>query len=200
MEGRIARLVYFCQIKLNLFLSAFNQTLYNRLMPVLILALNYWLHLLATVLWLGGLTTLTLIAWPALLHLEGQTPKGRQVLDALEQRFRPLANISLIVLLVTGMIQMGGDPHYQGFLKITDAWSVGMFIKHILVVLMIVISVILQAGIQPALVRARLTARHNAAQGQASEERLYRRLRILTMLMLVLGGLVLLMTALITAL
>lgn len=170
-------------------------------MPVAILALNYWLHLLATVVWLGGLTTLTLIVWPTLLCSSGEQPsKGRQTLEALEQRFRPLANVSLIVLLVTGMIQMGGDPHYQGFLRIADAWSAGMLAKHILVVLMIVISVILQAGIQPALARTRLIARRDAAEGQASEERLYRRLRILTVLMLVLGVLVLLLTALITAL
>jgi uncharacterized membrane protein len=33
--------------------------------PFWALSLSYWLHLLATVVWLGGLSLMTLVAWPA---------------------------------------------------------------------------------------------------------------------------------------
>ncbi|MEZ4515591.1 MAG: hypothetical protein R3C44_01710 [Chloroflexota bacterium] len=31
-----------------------------------VLALSYWIHLLATVIWLGGMALMAFIAWPAL--------------------------------------------------------------------------------------------------------------------------------------
>jgi uncharacterized membrane protein len=160
-------------------------------MPVLILVLTYWLHLLATVVWIGGLAMLTLIAWP------GIDRNFAGAVDALEKRFRPWANISLAMLLVTGLIQMGGDHHYEGFLVIDNTWSVGLLIKHILIGLMIVTGVIMQMNVYPALERARLLA----SKGKATEDDVvHRRLRRLTALNLALGILVLLTTAVITAL
>jgi uncharacterized membrane protein len=160
-------------------------------MPVVILALTYWLHLIATVVWIGGLAMLTLIAWP------GMGASFAEALDALERRFRPWANISLAVLLVTGLIQMGGDEHYDGFLIVNSAWTVGLLVKHVLIGLMIAISLVLQGSVYPALSRARLLASKGASSDEAA---LRRRLRQLTAVNLSLGILVLLLTAVITAL
>jgi uncharacterized membrane protein len=160
-------------------------------MPVLILALNYWLHLLATVVWIGGLAMLTLIAWP------GIDRNFAGAVDALEKRFRPWANVSLAVLLVTGLIQMSGDDHYEGFLIVDNVWSVGLLLKHVLIGLMIVVAMIMQMSVYPALERARLLA----SRGDATEDMMARRrLRRLTTINLALGILVLLITAVITAL
>lgn len=171
-------------------------------MPTLILALNYWLHLLATVAWLGGMAALVAMAWPS---TRGEAASGAAAegscsfLEALERRFRPVANVSLAVLLVTGMIQMGGDPHYRGFLRITDAWSASLLAKHLVILGMVGVTAVLQWGIYPALDRARLLARRRSTEGRAIEESLQGRVQHLTLVNLVLGVLVLLITAFLTA-
>lgn len=168
-------------------------------MPTIILALNYWLHLLATAAWLGGLAMLVFIAWPSLRPGDDDQPDTR-ILETVERRFRPVANVSLAVLLVTGMIQMGGDPHYEGFLKLDDAWAVSLLLKHIVIGGMIVVAALLQWSVYPALERARLLARHNQAEGHAVEAATQRRLQRLAAVNVGLGVLVLLLTAFLTAL
>ena len=169
-------------------------------MPVFALALNYWLHLLATVTWLGGLVMLVLVAWPEIRHsVTVDSSKKEALLASIEKRFRTLSNISLVVLLVTGMIQMDGDAHYEGFLIITNAWSISLLAKHIVVLLMLAVAAVLQWGVQPALDRARLASRR-AEQSHSEAQRQHRRLRNLTILNLALGLLVLVFTAYMTAL
>ena len=163
-------------------------------MPVWVLALNYWLHLLATIAWLGGTLMLTAVTWPGLAGM-GEPSRG-ELVRAFERRFRPIANLSLAVLLVTGTIQMSGDPHYQGFLQFANSWSLLLLAKHIVFLLMIGVSLVTQWGVKPALDRAALLA-HNDDQTQAA---LHRRLRRLTAINLIFGVLVLLLTAFITAL
>jgi uncharacterized membrane protein len=160
-------------------------------MPVWSLAITYWLHLLATVMWIGGLAMLALIAWP------GSDGMGNPTLDALERRFRPWANVSLAILLVTGLIQMGSDKHYEGFLAINSVWAIGLLAKHILIGGMVGISAMLQWSVYPALERARLLARRSASGEDEVMAR--RQLRRLTVINLALGVLVLLFTAVITA-
>jgi len=170
-------------------------------MPTWVLALNYSLHLLATVVWLGGLTTLTLVAWPTFSRAlqVNALPEG-WLFEALERRLRPLANISLAVLAVTGLIQMGGNPNYSGFLRITNIWSLSLLLKHVAVGGMIILSAVMQWAVYPALNRAALLAQHNATRGAAMQGELRRRLRRLVALNLALGVLVLIFTAVMTAL
>ncbi len=156
-------------------------------MPTWILALSYWLHLLATVAWIGGLLILTLVVWPA----NGSIP------DRLEKSFRPLANISLLVLLITGFLQMDENPCYEGFLAISNEWSIALLLKHIVYAAMVIISVVLQWGVQPALARARLIAQRD--KDASDEAQLNRRVKRLTVINLGLGLVVLLLTAFMTA-
>lgn len=165
-------------------------------MPTLALALNYWLHLLATVLWLGGLGMLVLVAWPGIRWADDA--QAGAFVESLERRFRPMANISLAVLIITGLIQMGDDPHYAGLLAIGDAWSAGMFAKHVVVIGMAAVAGLLQWGVYPALDRARLLAEKPGGEERITAER--RRLRRLAAINLGLGILVLMLTAFITAL
>ena len=69
-----------------------------------ILSASYLLHLMATVIWIGGLVTLALVVQPIAQQLLDPAAKA-QLLEAAHKRFQPLANISLIVLLLTGMVQ-----------------------------------------------------------------------------------------------
>jgi uncharacterized membrane protein len=168
-------------------------------MPTLILTLIYWLHLISTVTWLGGLALLALVIWPAQMQRSVDDPT-RKLLDEIERRFWPIANVSLVMLLVTGTLQMSDDPHYTGLLQIDTPWAVGLFAKHIVIGAIIVASVAIQWSIQPALERAAVLAKRGDAAAQAEEAALRSRSRLLTQLSLGLGIAVLLLTAYITAL
>jgi len=160
-----------------------------------LLALSYWLHLLATVVWLGGLALMGLVAWPALRQ---QTLQSNQWLT-LQKRFTPLVNASLIVLLVTGLIQMTNDTNYDGFLRVDTLWSQAILVKHIAVAGMITIGGIVQWRVHPAMERVALLATQRPQLAAEEQEALQRReIRLLRLNMLCAAA-VLLFTAVATA-
>lgn len=168
-------------------------------MSTLTLALIYWLHLIATVIWLGGLAALALIVWPGMLQKSGEDP-ARGVLDAIERRFWPLANVSLVMLIVTGTLQMSDDSHYKGFLRIDTPWAIGLLAKHAVIGTIIVASIAIQWSVQPALDRAAMLSRRGDTAAKQEEAALRLRARQLTLFSFGLGILVLMLTAYITAL
>lgn len=159
--------------------------------PAWALTLAYWLHMTATVVWVGGLATLALFALPAARKaLDGTAYTA--FLAGLQRRFDPLAWFSLAVLAGTGMFQMSANPGYQGFLAIQNRWAVAILIKHILFFAMTGISAYLTWGVLPALQRMALL------QGKASPEKTHRlqaQERRLLRLNLILGIVILALTA-----
>ncbi len=131
------------------------------------LSLIYFLHLTATVVWIGGLTISALLLLPtAQRTLE---PSVYAVfLDRFRRRFNPIAWLCLITLLGTGLFQMSVSPQYEGFLVIHNPWSVAIFIKHLFFGLMTAASAWLTWGIFPHLNRLAWLR----AQGQTAEESL----------------------------
>ncbi len=162
------------------------------------LGISYFCHLVATVVWIGGLALLALVVWPSARRVLDGDPKQAVLLADLRRRFNPLANLSLVVLIVTGMIQMSGDPNYDGLLIFDNDWSRAILLKHLAILGMVIVGATLQWGILPAQERAALLQ----ARGRdvPDLERLERRERLLNMANLLLGGLVLAFTALATAL
>jgi uncharacterized membrane protein len=163
--------------------------------PLWALSLSYWVHLLATVIWLGGLVLMALIAWPAV---------RRQMLDLeqwaeLRMRFTPLANGSLALLWVTGFLQMAADDNYQGFLAFDNTWARAIVIKHIAVIGMIGLGVIIQGRIYPALNRLAMLQKKQPEMAAAERARLAEREMRLVRLNLILAAAVLLCTAVATA-
>lgn len=161
--------------------------------PVWAVSLAYWLHMLATVAWIGGLVTLSYLV----------IPSARQVLDPkayadligrIRRRLDPLAWSSLLVLVATGMFQMSSNPNYKGFLEINNRWAVVILLKHLLFLVMVGISSTLTWGVIPGLQRAALLLAHGKEAPQAS--RLQQRESLLLTANLVLGLLVLALTAL----
>ena len=163
--------------------------------PFWVLTLSYWLHLLSTVVWLGGLALLALVAWPAV---------RKDMLDAgqwagLQQRFTPWANISLVILWITGFLQMSADPNYDGFLAVKSLWSQALFIKHIAVAGMMVFGLYLQLRVQPALARLSLLEKKQPELASAEREKLARQENRLVKLSLICAVAVLFFTAIATA-
>lgn len=163
------------------------------------LAISLFFHLVATVVWVGGLVILALLVWPETRRLLAASPALYALLTRLRWRFFPLANLSLVVLVITGLFQMTADPNYKGILDFGNEWSRAMLFKHIAFAGMVVCGLLLQFGVAPALERASLLAERG--KGDPAEwERLRRREVRLTWLNLGLGVLVLVFTAWATAL
>ncbi len=135
-----------------------------------LLVFSYWVHLLATVIWLGGLATMGLAALPA---MQRQTLQANQWLQ-LQMRLIPWANGSLILLLVTGFVQMTNDPNYSGFLNIDGLWAGAMLIKHIAFAGMVGLGAYLQGRLYPAMQRAALLATQQAKAAEGERRKLQR--------------------------
>jgi uncharacterized membrane protein len=164
----------------------------------LYLATSYLFHLIATVIWLGGLAILTLMVWPEANRTLHKNAEFYAFMNRLRKRFVPLSNASLAILLGTGMLQMSLDENYLGVLDFGNQWSVAMLLKHIAFVGMVVCSLTIQYGIAPSLERTTLLiAREKATE--ADIEPLRKREIRLTWLNNGMGVLVLAFTAWATA-
>ncbi|MFM8321969.1 MAG: CopD family protein [Chloroflexota bacterium] len=162
--------------------------------PLWALSTAYWLHMLATVTWIGGLAALAIFVLPAARR--SLTPESyASFLAALQTRFDPLAWFSLALLAGTGMFQMSASPSYAGFLAIDSAWAAAILVKHLVFGGMAAVSGYLTWGLLPALRRLALRRAAGAAGDPAEALRLERRQTRLLNLNLALGVVVLLLTA-----
>lgn len=167
-------------------------------MPTWALALAYWLHLIATVIWVGGITLLALLVWPGARAHWGHSPEAGRFLRDLNRRFNPWAWLSLAVLTATGLFQMAADPNYRGFLAIDNAWTVAILLKHLAVLGMVGIGAALQWIVQPELARLALLEERGKPAPHIAAMR--KRETFLMRANLVCAALVLLCTAVATAL
>lgn len=127
-------------------------------MPPWALSLAYAFHLIATVVWVGGLAVTALVVEPLARTRLGPGPALGQFLDELHRRFNPLAWTSLAVLVGTGLMQMAADPNYDGLLVIDTAWTAAMLVKHAAVFGMAAAGAAGQWLVQPAIARLNVLA------------------------------------------
>jgi len=121
-----------------------------------LLALSLFFHLTATAVWIGGLLITMLLVWPAARHTLEEAQPLYSLLRSLRKRFYPISNLSLFVLIATGLFQMTADPNYEGFMRFDNTWSVVMLVKHVVIVFMALAGLALQYGTAPALERTSL--------------------------------------------
>jgi len=160
-----------------------------------ILAASYWVHLLSTIVWLGGIVLMAFIAWPAL---------NQGTLDAnqwfqLQKRFLPWVNASLVLLLITGFIQMTNDENYSGFLAIDSLWAWAMLLKHVAYVVMVALTATMQFILYPAMTRTALLAQTRPETAAAERDKLAAREIRYLRLNVAAAMIVLLFTAIATA-
>lgn len=159
--------------------------------PSWVMALIYWLHMLATVTWIGSLAAINLLVLPAAtrtLKLVDQL----SFISALQKRLEPLAWFSIGLLLATGLFQMSANPHYDGFLNTSTQWSLAILVKHSLGVIMVVVSAIQTWEVIPAIHR---TLMKKDTADAAELAKLQRREVILLRVNLILSALILGATA-----
>lgn len=166
-------------------------------MPDWALAAAYWLHMLATVVWIGALAALALFVVPAASkELEGES--YARFLGDMQRRLDPLGWFSLIVLAGTGMFQMSASPSYQGFLAIENRWAAAILLKHLLFLGMVGLTAYQTWFLLPQLRRIAMRQAREKQEGQNAQSAVdaSRRGELWLMrLNLVLGVLILALTA-----
>ncbi len=119
------------------------------------LSLAYWLHMLATVAWIGGLVALSLFVIPAARRtLEGEA--YARFLGNVLGKLQRIGWLSLTVLVGTGLFQLAAHPSYEGFLAVTSPWAMAIFAKHMVIGGMVISSAYITWVLNPRLQRLAL--------------------------------------------
>lgn len=79
---------------------------------------NVTIHVLAALIWLGGMFFLALVGAPVLRSVEPASLR-RELFDQLGRRFRSVGWITLGVLIVTGI----GNLYFRGLLHWASIWA-----------------------------------------------------------------------------
>ncbi len=160
-----------------------------------ILVISYWIHLLATAVWFGGLIVLAVSAVPALR--QGTIDENAWL--ALQKKLLPWANFSLVLLLITGFVQMTNDVNYNGFLAVDSVWAWAMLVKHIAFVLLIAVMAYLQFSFYPAIERTKVLAEKRPSLAATEQAKLSKREKQLLWANLLCAVVILFCTAVATA-
>lgn len=162
--------------------------------PILALTIAFWLHMLATVSWVGGQAILALAVIPIsrkTLSLEDH----HKFLNAINRRMSTIGGMSLAVLIGTGLIQMSANQNFTGFLSTDSQWALSILLKHIAFIGILLLSGYQTWGLAPAIERIALLQ----AKGRATTEEqsaLRRREALVLRANVMLSAVVLLLTAL----
>lgn len=95
-----------------------------------LIILSYWLHILATVIFIGHFVLLAGLYIPAL-------PNQGAALSRISKRSRIWMYASLLVFAITGVYLTFVDPNYMGIGNFNNFWAIMMLVKHILILVMI---------------------------------------------------------------
>ena len=96
-------------------------------MGMWILSLSSFLHILATVVWIGGIYMILLVILPGAKAGLEPAMVGK-LMKEITKKFTAMANISILVLIATGIL----IAYYS-----EENWNAVMILKHFLVALMI---------------------------------------------------------------
>ena len=148
-------------------------------MSQILISLSFWLHALATVVFIGHFVLLAVLYLPALTN-------DGAALSRISRRSRYWLYASLIIFAVTGVYLTFVDPNYLGIGNFNNFWAIMMLAKHLIIVIMIALGFWYNAILR---VGPMMISNNNADLGIA-------RFRMYVNSMAVCGVLVLLFTAL----
>lgn len=110
-------------------------------MSAYLVVLSTWLHILATIVWLGYYLFTSLIYLPV-FERQMQANALRDLLEQVSARLRPFFGGALLIFLVTGTHLMLINEKYLGLGNFFgNLWSVLIVVKHILVLAFLVLAV-----------------------------------------------------------
>ena len=111
-------------------------------------ALLDWVHLLATVSWIGGIVFYVTILLPSSFVLD--PPQRGKLMGAIMKRYAPITWVGIILLILTGILISieRGMP----VISFSSTYGILFFIKHICILIMICIGVIISFVLGPKIV------------------------------------------------
>jgi len=167
-------------------------------METALLTIAHLAHELATVIWLGGIFLFPMVIMPAAGMALGKGPETGKFMGAFAKKFKPLAYSCMVLFLVTGVLMMLIPESYvkSGVPGGTAAW--------VLRIKIIIVAVMMYIGIFMGEVNGKrigkLMAGGGDKEGAAADLAKYQGLQVsLAKVNVVLGFLVLLLTAYMTA-
>lgn len=99
--------------------------------------ISYWLHLVAAVVWIGGIFFILFIALPSAKQVLGI--ESGKLMGEISKRFTPLANYSILILALTGIALTWFDKRFSGIGIPKNNWTLVLILKHIIVLGMVII-------------------------------------------------------------
>jgi uncharacterized membrane protein len=102
-------------------------------MDGLLLTVTTWVHLLSAVVWIGGLFFILYVALP----VAGKTlDQPGKIMGPLSKRFVPLANISIFLIIASGIIMSIASHEFTGDSRLSGLRAQSLVVKILLVVMM----------------------------------------------------------------
>src|SRR5689334_13281544 len=89
-------------------------------------------HLVAAVVWIGGLAVLVLGMRPALARAIPDPAERDRIFSVIHLRFRKLAMLAAATLLLSGFMMMTTNALFLGFGHYENTWSKLLVAKHAL--------------------------------------------------------------------
>jgi uncharacterized membrane protein len=118
-------------------------------MPNLLLAIANYLHLLATIVWIGGLVISRLIIAPALAPLPAET--RRIVLHTIGQRAASFTYGAIGVFIISGLAMLSKNANYSGLVAFDNLWTRVILLKHLTVAGLILSTAYVNSSVTPKL-------------------------------------------------
>jgi uncharacterized membrane protein len=160
--------------------------------PSWALSVSFWLHMIATITWFGGIGVYSLIAIP-IIEKQFSSATFAKFISAVNRKLDPIGWFSLAILTFTGMFQMSSNTNYQGFLNFQSDWAGAILLKHIVFVIVLWLSGIYTWKISPKLEREIFKLSQNVSDTKFSE--IYQQSKKTKNLSFIFGILILLFTA-----
>ena len=120
-------------------------------MQQVVVALSIWLHLLATVVWIGQAILGSLVYMP-IFSQQLKGPALGTAMGEMARKIRPFIWGSIVVFVITGIPMTTGKMGLLGLAGFGNLWSILILVKHIIVVVMILLAAYMDRVALPGLV------------------------------------------------
>lgn len=111
-----------------------------------------WLHLLATVAWIGGIVINMLVLSPAAKE-SLEPPMMMRLWGAVMKKFRKMVYVCMAVFVGTGIVMMIMNSGYSSSFDFGDTWTLFLVIKHVAVIVLIIMAIYMLQSVFPKLAK-----------------------------------------------
>ena len=127
-----------------------------------------WLHIMATILWIGGMFTNMVILRPVMMKTLSPADAGK-FMGAFMKRFKAVVYGSIVVLGITGIPLKIINENYVSIINFENNWEIVSFVKHVCYGILVILAVYSFEVLAPKM--ARLAANGPSPAMQALQKR-----------------------------